>query len=192
MKRERRRSDLENLTDTQKIALILLRAKNGERVKGATWLQKEMFLISRNLDPIENETAFGPDHLGPYSESLEEEVQQLAMDDMISACGRQLCLTSKGAEVAGLVADRARPEILEMVEDIKEFMNDLSEDEMLGFVYFSFPEMTKESVRIQDLAPRRQQIAMRLFDRGKVSMEKAADIAGLPLEEFIKKARRSP
>ena len=29
---------------------------------------------------------------------------------------------------------------------MKSFINDLSEDEMLAFVYFSYPQMTEESI----------------------------------------------
>lgn len=180
---------LENLTDTQKIALILLRARNNERVKGATWLQKEMFLISRNLDPIESETGFGPDHLGPYSETLDEEIQQLTMDHLVSRQGNQLCLSDDGAEAAEELANMAQPDILELIEDVKGFLNDLSEEELLGFVYFSFPDMTKESIKLRDLEPRRQQIALRLYRRSKISLEKAAEIAGIPLDEFMKRLR---
>ena len=73
---------------------------------------------------------------------------------------------------------------------VKGFLNDLSEEELLGFVYFSFPDMTKESIKLRDLEPRRQQIALRLYRRSKISMEKAAEIAGIPLDEFMKRLRR--
>jgi len=50
--------------------------------------------------------------------------------------------------------------------------------------------MTKESIKLRDLEPRRQQIALRLYRRNKISMEKAAEIAGIPIDEFMKRLRR--
>ncbi len=75
----------------------------------------------------------------------------------------------------------------EKIEQFKEILNDLSSDEVLAFTYFSFPEWNfgDESMEYKSLVPKRKRLALSLYEKGKVSAEKAAFIAGIPLEDFI-------
>ena len=73
--------DYEYLTDLQKIVLLLAVARNKEPIRGNTWLQKEVFLIAKNIDKVNKEASFEADFFGPFSENLEEEVDDLVLDD---------------------------------------------------------------------------------------------------------------
>ncbi len=177
----------EYLSITQKIAILLLSSNLFEPVRGKLWFQKQFFLIAQNIPHLEEETDFEEDLLGPYSETVNDELEQLRVEGIVDK--RKLGLTPLGRRIAKLLEARAGKKLTQLISDIKSFVNNLSKDELLGFIYFSYPEMKSESVEYERIKENRQLIAIRLYQRGKVSLGKAANIAGLSQEEFIKKLR---
>jgi predicted HTH domain antitoxin len=176
------------LTLTQKYTLLLLSANNSQPITGRVWFQKELFLVSKNLPRLETEVDFEGSLMGPYSENADAELDQLRIEGLIE-CNGKIKLTAKGQEVANKVKQKARKETLELLSDMKSFINDLSEDEMLAFVYFSYPDMTIESIKLDEIRAKRVNIAMLLYRKRKTSIGKSAQIAGLSQEDFIRIAR---
>ena len=141
----------ENLTETQKYTLLLLSANNFEPIKGKLWYQKELFLLSENNEELAEETDFEPDFMGPYSETADEELEQLESARVVEKEGNKLKLTGLGQEIAKIISGNTTAEEKEMIEDFKDMLNDLTEDELLGFIYFTYPEMTEESIKIKKI-----------------------------------------
>jgi len=180
-------SAVEHLSITQKVAILLLSAKSFQPIKGKLWFQKEFFLVAENLSQLQEETDFEEDLLGPYSEIVDEELEQLRLEGIVEK--RKLQLTPLGREIAKSLQSKVSNNFLQLVSDIKSFLNDLTEDELLGFIYFSYPYMTTESIRYKQIEENRQQIAISLYRKGKVSLGKASQIAGISQEDFIEKLR---
>lgn len=177
----------EYLSITQKISILLFSANNFGPIRGKLWFQKELFLISENISQLEDETDFDEDLLGPYSELADVELEQLQTEGIVDK--KKLKLTPFGKEVAKWMESKARRNFLKLISDIKSFLNDLTKDELLGFIYFSYPEMTPESVEFERIKEKRQPIAISLYRKKKVSLGKASSIAGVSQEEFIEKLR---
>lgn len=177
----------EYLSVTQKIAILLLGANLFEPIRGKLWFQKELFLVAKNIPHLEEETDFEEDLLGPYSETADDELKQLQIEGIVDK--RKLRLTPFGIKLAKLLELKASKNLLQLVSDIKSFLNNLTKDELLGFMYFSYPEMRTESVEFERIKENRRPIAIRLYEKGKVSLGKAAEIAGLSQEEFIETLR---
>jgi predicted HTH domain antitoxin len=183
--------NIENhLTLTQKYIILLLSANNNEPIIGKVWFQKELFLISQNLPRLEEEAEFEGSLLGPFSENANAELDQLQIEDLAALDGK-IRLTPKGIEAADRLKLKASKETLELVSDMKSFINDLTEDEMLAYVYFSYPDMTLESIILERIRKKRVEIAVSLYRKRKVSIGKAAFIAGVSQEDFIRKAQES-
>jgi len=180
---------LENLTETQKYTLLLLSANNYEPVKGKLWFQKELFLLAKNSDELAEQTDFEADFMGPYSESADEELEQLEFAKVVENEGNKLKLTGLGRDIAEILEKNTSDEEKEMIEDFKSELNDLTEDELLGFIYFTFPEMTRESVKFEKIKPKRKNIALSLYAKSKISLGKALEIAGMNIDPFIKEAK---
>jgi hypothetical protein len=176
------------LTLIQKYTLLLLSANDGQPITGRVWFQKELFLASKNLPRLESETEFEGSLMGPYSENADAELDQLRIEGLIE-CDGKIKLTAKGQEVADRLKQKASKETIELLSDMKSFINDLSEDEMLAFVYFSYPDMTIESIKLEEIQTKRVDLAMRLYRKRKTSICKSAQIAGLSQEDFIGIAR---
>jgi predicted HTH domain antitoxin len=180
---------LENLTETQKYTLLLLSANNFEPIRGKLWFQKELFLLAKNSDELAEQADFEADFMGPYSESADEELEQLEFAKVVEKEGNKLKLTGLGREIAEILEKNTSDEEKEMIEDFKSELNDLTEDELLGFIYFTYPEMTRESVKFEKIKPKRKSIALSLYAKSKISLGKALEIAGMNIDTFMKEAK---
>jgi len=172
--------------EVQKLILSLLYSKDSEPIKGATWFQKELFLIAKNFEDIQEDLAFDAYLFGPDSEVAEDELSELKKIKLVELDGKKIRLTKEGEIIARKVysEDLKKKQI---IDRFKEFLNDLSLDELLAFIYFTYPEMTQESTVFQDIKNKRVPIAIALSRKGKISAEKGSEIAGLPIEQFKKK-----
>jgi predicted HTH domain antitoxin len=176
---------LKDLSPVQKYILVLLQSNNSQSVKGNLWLQKELFLLSQTYDDLKEESEFEPYFLGPHSELVEDEFDDLLQVDLVTKVGNRIQLTSLGKEIANFISNKIKEEDKRIISDLKEFINDLTEDDLLGFIYFSYPEMRKESIKFHKIKQRRDTIALNLYGRGKISLGKASEIAGMTIEAFI-------
>ena len=90
------------------------------------------------------------------------------------------------------VCSALHPEESEAIDDFKEFLNDLSVDEVLLFVYVTYPEYARESARRRKILQRRAPLSASLYRKGKVSLEKAAFLAGMNIESYLDYLRGCP
>lgn len=178
------KSKIEQLDNAEKIFLILLEADGGVAVPGNLWLQKEMFLIAKNLEPLENYLKFESHIQGPYSEVVKNILENLQYLGYVIKDGGRIELTDEGQILVQYIYENASEELIELIEDIKQFVNDLSKDELLVYIYYSYPEMTKESYEIDEIEKKRTDLAKSLYKKEKVSIEKASELAGRPLSDF--------
>jgi hypothetical protein len=176
------------LTLTQKYSILLLATNDNEPLKGKIWFQKELFLVAENIQRLGDATEFEEDLMGPYSPNADAELEKLQVEGLVELSGK-IRLTPEGEEVARRLEFRVSKETKEILSDMKSFINDLSEEEVLGFIYFSYPHMVTESIMLEEIKAKRCEIAVSLCRKKKVSIGKAALIAGLSQEDFINKAK---
>jgi len=176
-----------DFSPVQAFLILLLGSRNGEPVKGKTWLQKEMFLITKNTG-LKEEVYFEPHFYGPYSETIDTELENLEILGLAAENG-EIRLTGKGKEVYANLLKIASHEKLGLIGEIKEELNDLDEDELLAYIYFSYPETTKEAARFENIKRKRVKLAVRLYAKEKVSLGKASEIAGMNIKAFMDEIR---
>lgn len=185
----------QRLNVVQKYALLLAGARDEEPIRGKLWWQKEMFLLEKNVPELVTELDFEPALKGPMSEALEWQVDQLVSVGLIEPERQAFRLTDLGRECLDSIRGDFVEEQISMVSELKGFLNDLSKDELLAFVYFIFPDMTIESQELRNLAPKRKDIALGLYVKQKVGLERASEIAGMNVQDFarlLKKKGISP
>ena len=181
---------IEQLNYVGKFILLLLGAKDSEPIPGSVHLQKEMYLLQKIIPELADETDYEPDFLGPHSEIVSDEVEQLESSGMVSAKMDRIELTPDGSKAVDMIKQLLDEKEMQKIEEFKEFLNDLTRDELLTFVYFSYPsqnEIEKESVEYNDLLPKRRKLAMSMYQKDKISAQKAAQIAGEHLEDFLER-----
>ena len=179
---------LEYLTQNDRFLLMLLFAQDCESIPGNTWLQKEMFIIGRNIDEIGQQ--FEAHRQGPFSRDLELALGQFEKSDFIqkrriSSKRDEIILTDYGKDLARKVWESANDKERDLVSDVKELINDVPYNELIAFIYATYPELCKESDILDLFEKKRIRAATSLVEKGKVSLEKGSEIAGLNLDEFL-------
>jgi len=177
----------ENLVDftlLEFLIILILHADNETPIKGMTWLQKIVFILNRNIDEIK--AIFDGYYIGPYSEQVELIVNQFRSSEYLDIDKKKrICLTQKGRELASRIIPNISEERLCLIEQVKQFMNDMTKNELIAFIYSSFEEYTHKSDVLDVFFRTRERASFSLYKKGKVSIGKAAEIAGLNLSDFI-------
>ena len=179
---------LRTLTEIQSVIILLANAGNTP-IKGRTWLQKEIFLLAERLDELREEASYEKDLMGPYSDIVEEELVQLENLGIVSIDSNKIALTNRGKEVARELVKKESKTVLEHIQNYKDFLNDMSQDELLCFVYSSRPEMTEESVKYEKLKPKMENILLNLVAKEKISIGRADELINKDLEYVMKKQK---
>jgi len=176
---------VEDLTDLDLAILQLLHAGDNDPLKGKVAFQKEMFLIADYIDKIREQAEFIPHTFGPYSEAAEKGMRNLKSLGLVKEKYHEYQITPTGVAVLSKAKSAFTAEQVEAIQGYKEFLNDLSRDEILLFVYISYPDFIEKSAVFERMIRKRIPTAISLYNKGKVSLEKAAFLAGLPVEKFL-------
>jgi predicted HTH domain antitoxin len=167
----------------KKYSLLLLGANNAGKIKEKTKFMKELFLISKNVPELEDEADFEAYNYGPYSDYGSEALEEFEVLNLTDTRNGYE-LTDLGKEVLLMIKKSISKDSVEMVEDIKQLCNDLNTEEILALVYYTYPEMTGESLVKDRIERRRKSIALSLLRKGKISIGKASEIAGMSISSF--------
>ena len=167
------------------LIIAVLFSNNSEPIKGRLWLQKIVFVLDRNIEQIK--AIFDGYYIGPYSErvtlALERFIGSGYVD--ITSSGK-IFLTDKGKELASSIIKKITKEKYDLINEVKEFLNGMNRIELIAFTYSTFPEYTDKSDVYEEYLRTRLQASISLYKKGKISLEKASEIAGIPLVEYIK------
>jgi len=159
-------------------------------VQGETWLQKEMYALSRIFPDIEEDADFEAYHYGSFSESVDEVKDQYKNSKYVTRDPQgQLQLSAKGLELAEEVWRAATFEERRAVQGVKQAYNDMGRDELLLFMYGTYPETAENSDVRERIMANRRRLALNLYKKGKVSYQKAAELAGMRLDDFMQQVK---
>lgn len=173
-----------SLNEEERLVLYSIGALNNTPLTGKTKLQKLLFLLSNVFRNFHDLLEFEPHLLGPYSETVDyilEDLIQLGLIDKNNNCYK---LTDLGLEMYHQL--KPKRELMDVIEDFKGFLNDLPENELLAFIYVSYPKYISESAVWDKLKLDRLRISISLLKKHKLSFSKAAEIAGLNIIDFEK------
>ncbi|TLZ81511.1 MAG: hypothetical protein E6K03_10215 [Methanobacteriota archaeon] len=156
------------------------------------WVQKVSFLFRRLLESIHPEE--GPSSvgyiaydLGPYSEEVEGALVALLKDKLIEMDdNKRFHLTIRGTQIAQEL-ESSKPKASSALRSIVDVVELLTSNELILYVYATNPEWAKES-KIKGILQSkgaRFNLARKLYTAQKVSMERAAEVAGLPIKDFV-------
>jgi len=181
---------VENLPGLGVAILHLLHAGDRTAVRGDVIFQKELFLIGDYIEQVGDDADFTPHIFGPYSESAEVALDELVSLGLVGKSAGGYTLTPDGVRVWEKVRSAFPNDEVGAIEDFKAFINDLSVDEVLLFVYVTYPVYTYESARLHNILQKRKPLSASLYRKGKVSLEKAAFLAGMNLESYLDYLKR--
>lgn len=181
---------IKNLEPAERFFFLLLYApecgNKAKPIRGKIWLQKEMYAISRNVPSLIETLDYDNFRFGSFSDTVEELKDQYELSKYVeSSGGGSIRLTQKGEKLAWEVWQTADPQETSLVQDIKEEFNDMNEDELLLFMYVTYPETAENSDVKDRILNNRLPLSISLLRKGKISVQKAAELSGMKLDDFL-------
>jgi uncharacterized protein YwgA len=176
----------EDLSPLSFTILELLKMNDEKPIEGKVAFQKEMFLISNYIEKVNEWAEFGPHYLGPYSETSEASMDNLVSMGLVEEKEDYTYkITSSGIRALDLKQDLFSSEEKGAIADFKKFISNLTDDEILLFMYASYPGFTIESIKYRAIIKSRVEHSISIYKKGVVSLEKAAFLAGVNIETFL-------
>ena len=128
--------------------LLLLDADNQKPIEGNLFIQKEMFLIVKEVcTELENELNFKAYNYGPYSQQLVNLLEELEENSLIEIDrfddNNEYKITDRGRQE--LKNKTFSDEIKRKINNLKVGSNKLGYKGLLRYVYFTYPEYTENS-----------------------------------------------
>ena len=163
--------------------LAVFYADNQAKIKGRTWLQKIIYIISKSLKLPEFE--FKPYNFGGCSEEVIDLKEDYSNVGYITEDSSGIGITNIGIEDARAAWNKLDEKTRSYIDNVKRFVNELNEDELIAYVYSQWPEDASNSLIRDRVMKRRVNIAVNLFKKGKVSLQRGAIIAGMSEKEFM-------
>lgn len=180
---------LGDLDELQSLMILLAHADSDSPIKGKLKLQKIMFLLADKIDQIRELSSYEPDMLGPYSETIDEEAEYLKSIGVFTATDGSISLTRDGKDIAKELEKKEKTHVMKYLDDFKQFLNDMTSDELLCYVYSAYPKMIGESVKYKQLVPKMEDTLLHLVQKHKISLERAAELLKKNPDHIIRKLK---
>lgn len=171
-----------DFSEEEKIVLFALGALDNTPLTSKIKLQKLLFLITNVFKDYRDILEFEPHLFGPYSETVDYVLEDLTKLGFVESKGSRNKLTEKGLGI--FKKFKPKKELLSVIEDFKEFLNDVTDEELLTFIYVLYPNYIGEAVLWNNLRKNRVDYAISLLKKNKISLEKAITVSGLSTQEF--------
>ncbi len=169
---------------SQRIIIYCMGAEK-KPIKNKVDIQKIIFLSAMSLpDIFENLYTFQKHKKGPYSEKIDEDVAVISNSGYVS--GSQFGLSDNGYELFDRIEARVKEPLKSTLLENKEFVSDLTDDELLTFIYTVFPQYTENSEVWEKLKQHRVKNAVSMLKKEKITSSLAAVIAGYNYFDFEK------
>ena len=142
------------LTEIERITLVLLYApgKRGlmEPIRSRLHLAKQIFILWKNphFEELHSEVQFEPYHFGPWSDSIDGALAELASRGLIEVTKSEpirFALTADGKRTARKEWESLTAEERAVVTDVKKNLGSLATPDLLRLIYSAYPEYAKES-----------------------------------------------
>ena len=179
------------------LVLKILNGLNSKPIDGKILFQKIAFLVLRNFEERFEFFDFKPHKFGPYSESLDYALEEIKNKEEAGIEKGTIKITENGKiklnELESITElsekEKKNKELIEKaIENIKEDFINFTCDEMLAFIYKSYPDYIGDS-NVADKMDY-EKIFLELYDKGELGISKIAELMGWEFQEaydFIKK-----
>jgi len=178
------------------IVLKLLNGFNSEPIDGKIKFQKIAFMVLKNFQEIFEFFDFKPHRFGPYSESLDYALEETNNKEEAHVEKNTIEITDNGKEKLNELdstiefseKEKKNKELIDKaIDNIKEDFINFTSDEILAFIYKSYPEYISDSIKADSIDY--EKVFLDLYNKGELGVSKIAELMGWELEkayEFIK------
>jgi uncharacterized protein YwgA len=136
----------------------------------------------------DRDVSFSNFKYGGVSFELTENMETLEESGLVTKVGTKYTLTADGERLAKeLIAQYCKnsPETVRKLEYTKFLLSDLSDKELLFFMYMTFPETQANSIEFKNLIKDKGFYVRRLFLKNRINATTAAEWLGVTPRQFI-------
>ena len=173
----------QDYTNIEKAILILLHLYNDK--VDIYRLHKMIFLASLDFPELREELEPKPSMYKDifYDENIAEAIESLKFDGLIEG-DNSLQLSSKGLPF--LLSNKEK----DIYEEIIDLFKDTTDDEILAIFYYKLYDQIKIIKPLKRIKSNRKKLAISLYQKGKISIEAASEIAGMNIKDFIEMLKK--
>jgi len=173
----------QDYTNLEKAILILLYLYNDK--VDVYRLHKMVFLASLDFPELREELEPRPSMYKDvfYDENIAEAIESLKFDGLIEG-DTLLQLSSK--ELPFLLSDKEK----DIYEEIIDLFKDTTDDEVLAIFYYKLYDQIKILKPLKRIESNRKKLALGLYQKGKISIEAASEIAGMNIKDFMEMLKK--
>lgn len=177
---------LDSFVRSRLLLLLGLVDTRGKKEAGILKINKELRYFQYLTDKKNIE--FSPFNLGDVSDDIRENVDELVECGLIDQKpDGTFFLTEEGEEAEKEVSKDISEKERKALAFSKEQLNDLSTDELLGFMYFLLPHTAVHSTEIKRIEKNKENIVKSLYNKGKISVNTAGKWLNLSKRDIIDK-----
>ena len=173
----------QDYTNVEKAILILLHLYNDK--VDIYRLHKMVFLASLDFPELREELEPKPSMYKDifYDENIAEAIESLKFDGLIEG-DTSLQLSSKGLPFP--LSDKEK----DIYEEIIDLFKDTTDDEILAIFYYKLYDQIKIIKPLKRIESNRKKLALSLYQKGKISIEAASEIAGMNIKDFMEMLKK--
>ncbi len=172
----------DNLEVQERLILYVIGADNIP-IKSLVNLQKVIFISSRCLPDILDGSFFFETHKkGPYSKDIDETVMDFTSNGLV--CSKNLLLTDKGKCVYDFINEKIKDPLKSSLDYWKKFCYDLTEDEFLTFIYYSYPDTVENSEVVDRIQKDAVKNTISLVNKDKITAGRGAELLEMRYFDF--------
>ena len=142
-------------------------------------IQKLLFLTVQIFPDLDDLFSYDDYVFGPHSERMDAVVKSLMDKNILTKDNK---LTVLGSSLLERIT--IKEPLSGVIHDFKEFLHDMSDDEIMTYIYTAYPEYQKNSEKWDELKFRRVECAIRLFSKKKISISRAVKMADMDMLQF--------
>jgi len=153
-------------------------------VRGNIWCQKEMFVLSKLVKGLEEETEFAAYAMGAFSDNVEEIEDQFCISGFAEKQADSIVLSFEGRKLAESIWKNSTQDERDIVSKVKSWLNDLPQYELLALVHTLYSESAANSRVREEADKHRPELAVSLLRKRKIELPLALRIAKMSHSQF--------
>ena len=168
------------------VLILSIEDRTKQKAMNKLHFQKAIYYFE-NLKQ-EKKVFFSNFKLGGVSFELMENMETLEESGLVTKSGTKYVLTVDGERLAKeLVSDYTKtdPDTLRKLEFAKFLLNDLTDKELLFFMYMTFPETQVNSIEFKNLIKDKKIYTEKLFQKNRINATTAAEWSGITTRQFL-------
>jgi len=158
--------------------VIMLVGSKDSPVPSEFHLQKELFIVSNSMPRLKGLLVFEKHYRGPYCQEVDEIYKNpLNYDEIYEIKNRKISLNERGKKVYQDVLEKHKDVkkinlLLNSFKLVRDIYDKFSEDELLYFIYRSYPEYIENSNAYRKLDNNKRKLVEGMLNKKLISKER--------------------